>query len=86
MEGICRFIGSDGLSSSFKESLLLVLRERGALESRDPLDIVGMDVMGGCGKKYLFFVPKLKEAATNLPLIVYINLTPRTNRLPQEAI
>ena len=50
MEGICRFIGSDGLSSSLKESLLLVLREKGALESRDPLDIVGMDVMGGCGK------------------------------------
>ena len=50
MEGICRFIGSDGLSSSLKESLLLVLRERGALESRDPLDIVGMDVMGGYGK------------------------------------
>ena len=72
MEGICRFIGSDGLSSSLKESLLLVLRERGALESRDPLDIVGMDVMGGCGKIISkFVVPKLKEAATNLPLIVH---------------
>ena len=72
LEGICRFIGSDGLSSSLKESLLLVLRERGALESRDPLDIVGMDVMGGCGKIILrLVVPKLKEAATNLPLIVH---------------
>ena len=68
MEGICRFIGSDGLSSSLKESLLLVLRERGALESRDPLDIIGMDVMGGCGK---IISPKLEEAATNLPLIVH---------------
>ena len=67
MEGICRFIGSDGLSGPLKESLLLVLRERVALESRDPLDI-----MGGCGKIISKnFAPKLREAATNLPLIVH---------------
>ena len=63
LEGICRFIGSDGLSSSLKESLLLVLRERGALESRDPLDIVGMDVMGGCGKIVSSFCSKSKRGS-----------------------
>ena len=51
----------------------------------DPLGISGMDVMGWVWENNIKnFVPEVKEAATNRPLIVYFNLNPRINRLPQE--
>ena len=85
MEGSCRFIGSDGLSGPWKESLLLVLRETGALESRGSFGHRWDGCDGWVWENNIkIFLPKVKEAATNRPLIVYFNLNPRTNHLPQE--